>query len=107
MGGGSLQLDTSLFTSTAKIEPVSSFAVTTLKVCSGHDWRTLSSPEAAILSASTKNNDLWPVPKYAQSLWRSILVTDDSYQLFKISEIAQKNRKSLIPGLYWFGTSQR
>ena len=26
-----------------------------------------SSPEAAILSVSAKNNDLWLVPKYAQS----------------------------------------
>ena len=41
--------------------------------------QSFSFPEAAILSVSTKNNNLWPVPKYAQALWGSILVTVDSY----------------------------
>ena len=55
-----------------------------------------SSPEATIHSVSTKNNDLWLVPKYAQSLWGSILVTVDSYSLFQSLEIGQTSKKSVI-----------
>ena len=42
--------------------------------------RSFSSPEAAILSISTKSSDLWLVPKYAQSLWRSILIATNCFK---------------------------
>ena len=41
---------------------------------------------------------LWAVPKYAQALWGSILVTIGSYKLFQSSQIAQTSRKSAIRG---------
>ena len=58
----------------------------TWEICPLHN--PFSSPKAAILSVSTKNNDLWPVPKYAQ--WRCIFVTISNHYCFKLLSLRRR-----------------